>query len=241
MIIGGLQKLTLIDFPGRIAATVFVAGCNFRCFFCHNPELVEIEKGLFSPIAPESALDFLSKRKGQLEGVCITGGEPTLYPDLIDFVSQIKRMGFKVKLDTNGSNPFILENLIKEKKLDYVAMDIKSSPQNYSATSGVDVEISKIERSANLLKNSSVQYEFRTTVVKGFHTKKDFVEIGEWLWGAKKYVLQEFKNQGKLLREDFLKKLKKSRSKKEKEDFELEDLKKLLEKYFEEIEIRKNN
>ncbi len=241
MVIGGFQKLTLIDFPGKIAATIFVAGCNFRCFFCHNPELVEIKKSNFHSFTPQDVLDFLDKRKNRLEGICITGGEPTLYFDLFDFISQIKVRGFLVKLDTNGTNPFILEKLIQQKRLDYVAMDVKNSPQNYSTTCGVVVDLSKIEQSIKLLKNSSLQYEFRTTVVPGFHTEGDFIEIGRWLRGSKKYVLQEFKNQGKLLKENFFKELENKKQQKSKDNLNLEKIKELLKKYFEKVEIRRNN
>jgi pyruvate formate lyase activating enzyme len=195
MRIGGFQKMTLIDYPGKLAATVFTVGCNFRCSFCHNPELVLPEK--FPPLNNLEAEFFqhLSKRKGKLEGVCITGGEPTLQPDLLDFIKKIKQMGFLVKLDSNGSQPEILKKIIAEKLVDFIAMDIKNSSAGYARAVGLNVELKKIKQSVKLIMESGIDYEFRTTVVPGIHSEKDFEKIGQWLSGAKAYYLQEYRER----------------------------------------------
>lgn len=199
MVLKGLQKLTLLDFPGKMAATVFAGGCNFRCPFCHNGSLVIPER--FGETLPEEEFfAFLNKRRGILEGVCISGGEPTLYPDLPDFTEKIRNLGFLVKLDTNGSNPEMLEGLIEKGLIDYVAMDIKSSKEGYSNAVGIEnFDISKIEKSVQILKKCKVDFEFRTTVVKELHSTKDFEEIGKWLAGHEKYFLQTFIDSGDLI------------------------------------------
>lgn len=192
MLLGGLQKFTLIDYPGKVAATVFTVGCNFLCPFCHNPELVDLKMIKGQPIISENEFfEFLKSRQGQLDGVCITGGEPTLHKDLPDFIKKIKELGFAVKLDTNGSHPEILEKLIAEKLLDYIAMDIKAPADKYNEIAG-GAGIDKIKKSVELIKNSGIDYEFRTTVVPKFHKKEDIVKIAEWLKGSKKYFLQQF-------------------------------------------------
>jgi pyruvate formate lyase activating enzyme len=181
MLLGGLQRLSLIDFPGKICATVFTIGCNFDCGFCHNPELVDPEKIKDQPrISEEDFFKFLESRKGDLDGVCITGGEPTLQPDLPGFIKKIKNLGFAVKLDTNGSNPEMLERLIKD--VDYVAMDIKDLSS-----------MIQVSRSIDLIKNSGIDYEFRMTVVPLLHSKKDIMEIAKKLGPAKKFYLQQFR------------------------------------------------
>lgn len=196
MNIGGYQKLTLIDFPGTLATTVFTVGCNFRCPFCHNPELVlgagQLTSGTENKTEQEF-FAFLAKRKGKLAGVCITGGEPTLQPDLIDFIKKVRALGFRIKLDTNGARPDILKKLLDLKLLDFVAMDIKNQLARYSETVGVKVDIERIKLSVELIRNSRLPYEFRTTVVPGIHTEKDFLEIAKWLSGAKAYYLQEYR------------------------------------------------
>jgi pyruvate formate lyase activating enzyme len=193
MKIAALQKFTLIDYPGKLACTIFVAGCNFLCPFCHNSELVLSEnmKSL-DLIEDEEVFDFLQERKRFLEGTCITGGEPTIYPDLPDFIRKIKDIGYLVKLDTNGGNPEMLEKLINEGLLDYVAMDIKAPKGRYSEVIGKEINEDLIDRSISLLKNSSIDYEFRTTVVPELLTKKDVLSIVQWIKGAKKYYLQKF-------------------------------------------------
>ncbi len=199
MILKGLQKLTLLDFPGKMAATVFTGGCNFRCPFCHNASLVIPEK--FGETLPEEEFfSFLKKRKGILEGVAITGGEPTLHSDLPDFIRRIKEEGFLVKLDSNGTNPEMLERLINEGLLDYVAMDVKSSREGYSKAVGLEnYNLEKIEKSIEILKKCKVDFEFRTTVVKGLHSKEDIENIGKWLTGDEKFFLQTFKDSGDLI------------------------------------------
>lgn len=190
MTIGGLQKLTLIDYPGRIAATVFLSGCNFRCPWCYSSELVLPEKIKKQPKVSEKELfSFLRERRGLLEGVVICGGEPTINKDLPDFIKKIKKLGFLVKLDTNGSNPKMLEKVID--LLDYVAMDVKLPKEKYLKVLGIKPE--KIDKSIKILKKNKVDYEFRTTVVPGLLEKKDILEIAKWISGAKKYYLQNFR------------------------------------------------
>ncbi len=191
MIIGGFQKFSLIDYPGKICAIVFTQGCNFRCPFCHNPELVDCRLFL-SPIPEEEIFSFLEKRKGKIDAVEITGGEPTLQKDLADFAGKIKNMGYLVKLDTNGSNPGVIENMISEKLVDYIAMDIKAPLQKYGEIVRADIDIRKIERSINLIMQSGLDYEFRTTLVKSLLSKEDIIDIGKTIQGAKHYILQKF-------------------------------------------------
>lgn len=191
MIISGFQKTTLLDYPGYVAATVFTAGCNFRCPFCHNRDLV-INPGGTSSYAEEEIFEFLKKRQGILDGVCITGGEATLQPDLEVFIRRVKELGFLVKLDTNGYRPEVLRHLLDENLLDYVAMDVKAARSNYQKACGADLIMDKIEESVELLKNSNIPYEFRTTVVKGIHDISEFEEIGRWLCGCKAYFLQAY-------------------------------------------------
>jgi pyruvate formate lyase activating enzyme len=196
MQIGGYQKLTLIDYPGKLASTVFTVGCSFRCPFCHNPELVLIGKGReISGNNPREKefINFLIKRKEELEGVCITGGEPTIQPDLIDFIKKIKKIGYLVKLDTNGTRPDVLKKLIDGKLVDFFAMDIKNQLKKYNATTATKFDLERIRLSVDLIMNSRVPYEFRTTVVPGIHIEKDFLEIAKWIKGARSYWLQEYR------------------------------------------------
>lgn len=194
--IGGLQKTTLIDFPGRVAATVFISGCNFRCPFCYSSELVLPEKIKEHPLLlVEDFFEFLKERVGLLEGVVVCGGEPTINKDLPDFLEKIKELGFLVKLDTNGSNPEMLESFIKKGLVDYVAMDVKAPKEKYIETVKGDAILKNIERSINILKQGRVDYEFRTTVVPGIHTKEDIIKIVEWIKPAKRYFLQNFKGE----------------------------------------------
>ncbi|MBQ7356890.1 MAG: anaerobic ribonucleoside-triphosphate reductase activating protein, partial [Clostridia bacterium] len=198
MILSGLQKLTLLDFPGRIAATVFTRGCNMRCPFCHNASLVV---GGADIIPEDEFFAFLESRRGRLGGVCVSGGEPTLQADLPRFIEKIKAMDFEVKLDTNGTNPDMLSSLIDGGLLDYVAMDIKSSPEGYARVSGVSPDMEKIKRSIELLLSDKIDYEFRTTVAKPLFSTGDFVEIGKLIKGAKRYYLQGFLDSGDLIGE----------------------------------------
>jgi len=235
MKIGGLQKLTLIDYPGQIACTVFTAGCNFRCPFCHNPELVLPEKIKIDKkkekLGEKNFFDFLEERQGKLDGVCITGGEPTIQPDIIEFIKKIKKMDFLVKLDTNGTNPLILEKVYQEKLVDFVAMDIKNSLENYQRACGVGLNKDKIKRSVSLIRSSRVPYEFRTTVVPTIHTLDDFIAIGKWLRGAKKYALQHYRDEGKILDPDLRKKAKDG-------IIDLDEIVLKIKDCFEEIEVR---
>ena len=199
MKIQGLQKLTLLDFPERTACTVFTAGCNFRCPFCHNALLVvDIPKE--PALSEEEFFAFLGKRKGILDGVCISGGEPLLQPDIENFMRKIKGMGFAIKLDTNGSFPDKLIYLVEQALVDYVAMDIKNCPESYAITAGVEaLDIDAIKKSVSYLKEGHVSYEFRTTVVKHYHSEDSFERIGQWLTGTEKYFLQNFVDSGDLI------------------------------------------
>lgn len=199
MLIKGLQKLTLLDYPGKVACTVFTGGCNFRCPFCHNASLVtHIDS---QNISEDEFFSFLNKRTGILEGVCISGGEPTLQPDIESFIKKIKNLGYDVKLDTNGYRPDILKNLCENGLIDYVAMDIKNSPKKYPLTTGLDnIDFSKIEESSAFLLNGNIDFEFRTTVIKELHEECDFAQIGKWLKGNEKYFLQSFIDSGDTIR-----------------------------------------
>jgi len=194
MKIGGFQKLTLIDYPGRIAATVFLTGCNFRCPFCYSSELVLPEKIKNQPkISERDLFNFLKERKELIEGIVLCGGEPTISKGLIPLIKKIKKMGFSVKLDTNGSDPKMLKKLIDEKLVDYVAMDIKAPMEKYKKIFGKRVKIDDIEKSIKILKEGRVDYEFRTTVVPTVLNKEDILKIVRWIGPAKRYFLQNFR------------------------------------------------
>jgi len=224
MIIGGLEKLTLIDFPGELACIIFTKGCNFRCQFCYNPMLVwpredgklqyaqSITDGAkkdHSFIEEGDLFVFLESRRGKLGGVVITGGEPTIYPDLPGFIKKIKAFGFKVKLDTNGTNPDMLAELVKNtgesglKLIDYLAMDIKAPLDKYEIVAGVALNLEKIKKSIEIIMNSGISYEFRTTLVPGLHTIDDIKKMGELILGADKWFLQFFKSDTELVNHDF--------------------------------------
>lgn len=262
MQISGIQKTTLIDYPGKVAATIFTRGCSFRCPFCHNPELVLPDK--FIPLLDEKEiLKFLEKRVGQLQGVCITGGEPTIQPDINEFIRKVKEMGFLVKLDSNGSRPERLKEAINSGNIDCIAMDIKTTFKKYSSVvnpkseilnpkqiqnskfqkecypeqkschpelvSGSNLIIQNIKKSINLIINSGIDYEFRTTVVKPLHKVEDFEEIGKLIKGAKRYYIQNYVKSKQIDEnikfEPFT-------------DEELKETKKIMEKYIKEVEIR---
>ena len=194
----GMQSLTLLDFPNKVACILFVRGCNFRCPFCHNATLVC--GNAENPFPEADVLAFLQKRQGLLDGVVISGGEPTLYPELIPFLQKVRALGYAIKLDTNGTNPTLLKAIVAEGLVDYVAMDIKNSPAFYSATCGIPkADIAAIEESRDFLMNGNTEYEFRTTVVDGLHTKESMNELACWISGAKRYYLQAFKDSGNLL------------------------------------------
>jgi len=229
MILGGYQKLTLIDYPSKLAATVFTIGCSFRCPFCHNPELVDL-KLVHEEKSEQEFFKFLKKRKGKLEGVCITGGEPTIQSDIIDFIRKIKKLGFTVKLDTNGTRPDVLKKILDAKIIDYVAMDIKHSQKKYAEAAGRSVDIEKVKLSVNLLMKNGIDYEFRTTVVPGIHEESDFEDIAEWIRGAKKYYLQRYR-EVKILDQRLFRKTKGK-------SLNLERIKEKYEKNFGKMEIR---
>ena len=194
MQIGGLQKLTLIDFPGRLAATVFLIGCDFRCPWCYSSELILPKKIKKQPkISQKELFKFLKERKKLLDGLVLCGGEPTINKKLPNFIKKIKKLGYLVKLDTNGSNPKMLKKLIKGKLIDYVAMDIKLPKERYPEIFGKRVKIEDIEESIKILKEGKSDYEFRTTVVPTIHTKEDILKIAKWIRGAKRYYLQNFR------------------------------------------------
>lgn len=199
MRIDGLQKMTLLDFPGKVACTVFTGGCNFRCPFCHNALLVT-ELPQKPDYTVDEILGFLKKRQGLLDGVAITGGEPLMNPEIDSFIREIRKLGYSVKLDTNGSFPERLEKIVNDGLIDYVAMDIKNCKKKYAETVGLSsFDLSKVERSVDFLKNGSVDYEFRTTVVREFHTVEDIRKAAEWISGAKRYFLQNFVDSGNLI------------------------------------------
>lgn len=191
MKIHGLQKMTLLDFPGRVACTVFFGGCDMRCPFCHNAELLDGT----APAAmdDEELLTFLKKRQGLLDGVAFTGGEPLLQPELPELAAKIRDLGYPVKLDTNGTHPERLERMIKDGLVQYVAMDIKNSPERYAETAGrPDLDLTPVRESVSLLMNGTTDYEFRTTAVAELHDDRSFEQIGQWIRGAKHYFLQKF-------------------------------------------------
>lgn len=205
MKVTGIQKLTLLDFPGVVACTVFTAGCNFRCPFCHNAMLVLPEQIDDECLTDDEVFGFLKKRRGVLDGVAVTGGEPLLHADMPEFLARVKELGYKIKLDTNGSNPELLSEIVKNKLVDRVAMDIKNAPEEYARTIGLkSFDIAPVERSKEMLLRGDIDYEFRTTVVKGIHTKESLIGAAKWIEGAKEYYLQQFKDSGNLILPDGL-------------------------------------
>ena len=199
MVIQGLQKLTLLDYPGKVACTIFTAGCNFRCPFCHNASLV-IDTYKNQEIPEEELFSFLKKRTGVLDGVCVTGGEPLIQQGIEDLLLKIKELGYAVKLDTNGSFPDKLRRLVEQGLVDYVAMDIKNSQESYGKTIGIEeYDIENVNRSVQYLLRGNVPYEFRTTVVQELHRRSDFESIGRWIEGAQHYYLQQFVDSGDII------------------------------------------
>ena len=198
MVICGIQKLTLLDYPGKVACTIFTGGCNFRCPFCHNADLVTGKPEV--TVTGEEIFRFLRKRQGLLDGVCISGGEPLLQPDLEDFIRGVRSLGYSVKLDTNGSMPDKLESLAEKGLLDYVAMDLKNAPEHYGRTIGAETyDVGNIDRSIRFLMGGEIPYEFRTTVVRELHQRADFEAMGKWIEGANQYFLQQFVDSGHVL------------------------------------------
>ena len=199
MRICGLQKLSMVDYPGKLAATIFTGGCNLRCPFCHNAPLV-IGAEEASILSEGEVLDFLSSRKGLLDGVVLSGGEPLLQPDAADFLRELRSLGFSIKLDTNGCYPERLRSILKESLVDYVAMDLKNAPGKYAQTVGVkNFDLSSVEESIRILKTGCIDYEFRTTVVQELHTLDDILSLAKWAQGAPRYFLQHFVDSGNLI------------------------------------------
>ncbi|MFH1586325.1 MAG: anaerobic ribonucleoside-triphosphate reductase activating protein [Candidatus Diapherotrites archaeon] len=230
MDVKGTQWTSLIDFPDHVATVIFLPGCNFQCGFCYNVELVKSPETL--PSMDETLLfTELERRKKLIEGVSITGGEPTLQTDLPEFISKIRELGLLIKLDTNGTNPKMLQKLIEKKQLDFIAMDIKSSRERYEEAAGCKVDLSAIEKSIELIKNSGIDYEFRSTVHPKIYSKEDALRIGEWLKGARKYVLQQFKPMKGTINPEFEKVKAYSKS-------ELEEMAESLKPFFGKVEIR---
>ncbi|MFH1545039.1 MAG: anaerobic ribonucleoside-triphosphate reductase activating protein [archaeon] len=225
----GIQKNSLIDYPGKIVSTVFLNKCTFRCPFCHNPELVLNTDS--NRIKAEELIEFLEKEKKWIDGICLTGGEPTLHEALPEFISRVKEKGFLVKLDTNGTNPVMLKELIEGKKLDYIAMDIKGPLERYEEIVKSKVNEKAIQESIELIRNSGIEYEFRTTVVPEIFLDGDEERIGEWLKGSKKYVLQQFNNEHKLLDHSFQHLQAFSPQK-------MQEIKEKMNPYFEKVELR---
>ena len=229
MLIGGLQKFSLIDYPGKICAIIFTQGCNFRCGYCHNPELVDSNQ--FSPsLGEKKIIDFLKTRKEKLDAVCITGGEPLLQKDLLQFISKLKDLSFLVKLDTNGTSPSVLKKLIGRQLLDYIAMDIKAPLEKYSEVVNRKLNLKDIEQSIKLIMNSGIDYEFRTTIVKSQLNFQEIKKIAQLISGAKLYILQKFvatkANDEKFLKEETY------------SDEEFEILRKDLLKYVKNCQVR---
>lgn len=233
MKIAGIEKTTLIDYPNKIACTLFLYGCNFKCKFCHNPELVILP--LKKEIPQQEVLDYLRKRKNQLEGICITGGEPLLTLKR-NFLKKIKGLGYEIKIDTNGSFPEKLKKFIDEKLVDFIAMDIKADKENYLKLVNSEIDLKKIEESIRLIAKSGADYEFRTTIIEDFHDIENMRNMVEWLnetFGKKpkKLCLQGFKNKGKILDKGFA-------NKKDTSEKYLKEIKEEIKDYFEDVEIR---
>lgn len=226
--LAGLQKTTFIDYPEKIACIVFTQGCNFRCGYCHNPELFENKEPVLSVLA---FFEFLNKRKGKLDGVVITGGEPTLHgKDLIEFIKEVKSLGFLVKLDTNGTHPDVLQELLNENLLDYIAMDIKAPLAKYKTITQTDIDTKIIKKSIDMIMNSGVDYEFRTTIVKSQLSVEDLRQIGELIQGAKRYYMQKFLAT-KILDETLM-------SEESYTDEEFKNLRTILEEYVDFVDYR---
>ena len=235
MEIKGFQKVTLIDYPGKIACTLFLSGCNFACGFCHNPELVVPLLQDAKSYSQNEVIEYLKNRKNLLDAVCISGGEPMISLDK-DFLKSIKELGYLIKIDTNGTFPERLKDLIDKNLVDFIAMDIKAKKENYESVANSKIDLKKVEESMKIISSEMKNYEFRTTIIEGVHDIEEMKEIAEWLNNItgikpKKFCLQGFKNKGKLISDEF-------KSKKETEEKYLLELKDAIKDYFEEVEIR---
>ena len=224
MKIGGVIRTSLVDYPGKVAASIFTIGCNFRCGYCHNPELVLPDEFVMS-IPENEVLEFLKTRIGKLDGVAISGGEPTLHEDLPEFIREVKTMGFLVKLDSNGSNPDVLRGLIDDKLIDYIAMDIKGPLEKYHEIMGWKIDPNVIRRSVDLIKNSGLEHEFRTTIVRSQLTVEDFEKVGKLVEGADRFALQHFRAIEKMVDTE------KFRDERTFSEEEFEQVRKIMEKY----------
>ena len=229
-VIGGVKKTSLLDYPDKVSSIVFTQGCNFNCGYCHNPSLLEF-KSKNDIYSTDVFFDFLNKRKGKLDGVVITGGEPTLQKDLKLFIQKIKEMNFFVKLDTNGTNPEIIKDLLKNNLLDYIAMDIKSTIDKYNKVINKDINTQVIEQSINIIMNSGIDYEFRTTVLPSLISIEDFEKIGQLINGAKKYYLQKFLVQSEINNSELI-------NERNYTDEDFGKIKRILSAYIKEIYIR---
>jgi len=227
--IKGYLRISLIDYPGKIVSLVFLPRCNFRCPFCFNVEMVK-DSDKLRTVEPEEIFEHLKSQRKWLDGVCITGGEPTLHEGLLEFIRKIKELGFLVKLDTNGTNPEMLEELIKNKLIDYVAMDIKGPLKKYQEITESEVDEKTIQKSIDIIRNSGIDYEFRSTILPRFHSKEDILAIGKWLKGSKKYCLQQFRNEKTLD--------KKFENEKVYTPDELKELAESVKEFFDTIEVR---
>jgi len=228
MIIKGLQKTSLIDYPPYTISVIFVANCDFRCAFCQNPDLVNNAPNL-KQYSQEEIIEFLSSRKKWLDGICITGGEPLLYPGIIDFIKKIKELNMKIKLDTNGNNSELLKKIIDDELVDYIAMDIKGPLNKYNEITKVNVNTEYIKSSIELIKNSNIEHEFRTTIIPDLN-EEDIKKIGELLKGAKKFSIQQFRNTFKLLDESY--------NKQPYPEKKLKEFRKIMEGYVKKVEIK---
>lgn len=230
LLIKGIQKTSLIDYPDKVAATIFVGKCNFRCPFCHNSDLV-LGYDKLPTIKENEILEYLKNKKKWLDAICITGGEPLIHKELIDFIKKVKNINMLVKIDTNGSNPAMLKKLIKEKLVDYIAMDIKTSLGRYDKAAGVKVDKNKLKQSINIIKNSKIDYEFRLTAVPGLINGKDVSLISNLLKGSKRFFIQQFRPDKKVIDKAYINKKPFSKE-------ELEEFKKILNNNIKEVKIR---
>ncbi len=227
MKIGGIQKTSLIDYPDRVCAVFFASGCNFRCPYCYNPEIVFNKTKL---IQEKYIKSFLKKRKNYLDAILLSGGEITIQPDFVDFVKKIKSYGYLIGIETNGSNPDAIKELIDNKLIDFIAMDIKSDLETYEKAAGVKPDKEKIKKSVELIKNSNINYEFRTTIVPELFDEETAIKIGKWLKKSKRYVLQQFRNEKEMIDKSF-------KGKKPYSVDKLKKFKKILEPYIEDVKI----